>query len=430
MIFKDGSDKPGCHLLLLSSRVLPPPSEEEEEARGDGRWQSPSGMLGGRKAGGRQRHGRRSATQRAGLLAARQGQTVTSRSQDGKRGLLTAPSRAKSAPRDAVYRQERAEAQPSLCPPPAKRHCPALCHEGAGAGKRSGAAGGPQPWGSALRHREGLRTSRSIIWKGKCRYEEEGTSPPSPSLRPQEGDGHFSSREELSRPPSACNAKNAKKIPMGSSHRPTLSSSKLILTSPSVASSGSARPLRHLPWAKRGKKVLRPPEGQEGLLQAPLGTEGEMRMAAQSPGGRHWRGLWESLYLICFSLFKNKLRSSGRGEVGGNTCAGGEGGRAGQRPAARKTTPHRSPRARKKAVEHPHGQEAPEPGKSRRQSLHGPSSCHGPQLCTPTAQGAPRYAAPCTAGKVLGTLLGGGREGGWDENKTPWEHGPAQSAPG
>lgn len=84
--------------------------------RSDGHWRSPWGMLGGRKAGGRQRHGVRSATQRAGLLATRQGQTVTSKSQDGKRGLLTAPSQAKSPPRDAVYLQELAEAQPSLRP--------------------------------------------------------------------------------------------------------------------------------------------------------------------------------------------------------------------------------------------------------------------------------------------------------------------------
>lgn len=57
-----------------------------------------------------------SATRRAGLLEARQGQTVTSKSQDGKQGLLTAPSRAKSPPRDAAYLLELAEAQPSLGP--------------------------------------------------------------------------------------------------------------------------------------------------------------------------------------------------------------------------------------------------------------------------------------------------------------------------
>lgn len=57
----------------------------------------------------------RSATRRAGLLAARQGQTVTSKSQDGKRGLLTAPSQAKSPPRDAICRN-LLKAQPSLGP--------------------------------------------------------------------------------------------------------------------------------------------------------------------------------------------------------------------------------------------------------------------------------------------------------------------------
>lgn len=117
--------------------------------------------------------------------------------------------------------------------------------------------------------------------------------------------------------------------------------------------------------------------GQEGLLRHLWGRRGRCRGRHRAEG-RHWRGLWESLYLICLSLFKNKLRSSGRGEVGGNACAGGEGGRAGQRPAARKTTPRRSPSARKKAVEHPRSQEAPEPGKSRRRRLRRPSSCHGP----------------------------------------------------
>ena len=57
-----------------------------------------------------------SATRRAGLLAATQGQAVTSKSKDGKRGLLTAPSRAKRPPRDAAYLQELAEAQPPLGP--------------------------------------------------------------------------------------------------------------------------------------------------------------------------------------------------------------------------------------------------------------------------------------------------------------------------
>lgn len=41
-------------------------------------------------------------------------QTRTECNRDGKQGILTAPSPAKSLPRDAVYLQELAEAQPSL----------------------------------------------------------------------------------------------------------------------------------------------------------------------------------------------------------------------------------------------------------------------------------------------------------------------------
>lgn len=186
------------------------------------------------------------------------------------------------------------------------------------------------------------------------------------------------------------------KMPTGNSHRPKLSSSSsLDLISPS-ASSGWAGPdaaPTAPPW---GKKVL---GAKQGLLQAPPGTKREMQIVARSRGERHWRGLWEPLYLIWFSLFKNKLQSSGRGEVGGNACAGGEGGRAGQRPAARKTTSHHSPRARKKAVEHPHGQEAPEPGKSRRQRLRRPSSCHGPPaLHIDGAGSTPLHQAPLSWG--------------------------------
>lgn len=58
----------------------------------------------------------RGAARCAGLLAARQGQSVMSRSRDGKRGLLTAPSRGKSLPRDAVDLPGLAEAQPPLGP--------------------------------------------------------------------------------------------------------------------------------------------------------------------------------------------------------------------------------------------------------------------------------------------------------------------------
>lgn len=151
-------------------------------------------------------------------------------------------------------------------------------------------------------------------------------------------------------------------------------------------------PRQHLPGAKRSW-------GQSRGYYRHLWTKREMQIVAQSRGGRHWQGLWESLYLIWFSLFKNKLQSSGRGEVGGNACAGGEGGRAGQRPAARKTTSHHSPRARKKAVEHPHSQEAPEPGKSRWQRLRRPSSCHGPPaLHIDGAGSTPLHQAPLSWG--------------------------------
>lgn len=169
--------------------------------------------------------------------------------------------------------------------------------------------------------------------------------------------------------------------------------------------------------------------GQEGLLRHLWGRRGRCRGRHRAEG-RHWRGLWESLYLICLSLFKNKLRSSGRGEVGGNACAGGEGGRAGQRPAARKTTPRRSPSARKKAVEHPRGQEAPEPGKSRRRRLRRPLLLpRPPSSAHRWGGGAPRYAGPCSAGDVLATFLGGREERGWDENKAPREQRAARSGP-
>lgn len=109
-------------------------------------------MLGRRKAGGTQWHGMRSTTQRVGLLAARQGQIVTSKSQDGKQGLLTAPSQAKSPPRDAVYLQEPAEARPSLSPLQPNVSVLLYTTTGQELGNTAGLPGGPQPSDSALRH--------------------------------------------------------------------------------------------------------------------------------------------------------------------------------------------------------------------------------------------------------------------------------------
>lgn len=153
--------------------------------------------------------------------------------------------------------------------------------------------------------------------EGKRGCEEEGTSPPSHSRRPR-------SRWH---PEQSCHG------------HPLL----VMLTGrelPSPCSPHQQHPQGHSSTSP-GQKGVRRSWGQP---QAPPGMEGVTGTVAQSRGGRHW----ESLYLICSSLFKNKLRSSGRREVGGDACAGG-----GQ--AARKTTLQRSPCARKKAVEHPRG---------------------------------------------------------------------------
>lgn len=70
-MLKDASDKLGCHLLLPSSCVFPPPGEEED-AGGMGAAGGPQGCRLTM-----QEQGMCSATRCAGLLAARQGQSVT-----------------------------------------------------------------------------------------------------------------------------------------------------------------------------------------------------------------------------------------------------------------------------------------------------------------------------------------------------------------
>lgn len=167
----------------------------------------------------------------------------------------------------------------------------------------------------------------------------------------------MASREELSQPSSACDAKNAQReLPPS-----TLSSSSSVLTTPPAAPSC---PSGTSPGQKEARVLggnHRRGRGDHRQLWGWSRTQGRQHRAEGEGTGGVSGNLSTS---FVFSLFKNKLRSSGRGEVGGNACAGGEGGRAGQRPAARKTIPHHSPRARKKPVEHPHSQEAPEPGKS------------------------------------------------------------------
>lgn len=153
--------------------------------------------------------------------------------------------------------------------------------------------------------------------------EEDGTNPPCPSLQPH---------SLLS----ACDAQSTRRE-LPERPQPELSSSSPVLTSPS----SHPLPFQHQPGAEKG---VRRAEGQA------RGKDEERGASRGGEDGRRWPGGWESLCLICFRLFKNKLRSSsGREEVGGNACAGGR-GRPG-RPAARKTTPHRAPGARKKAVE-------------------------------------------------------------------------------
>jgi len=326
-------------------------------------------MLGGRKAGGRQRHGVRSATRRAGLLAARQEQTVMSKSQDGKRGLLTAPSRAKPPPRDAVYLQELAEAQPSLGPLQPNVTVLLWNTKGQELGNTVGLPGGPQP----SRHREGLLTRRSIVWRGKQGYEEEGTRPPSHSLHPR----------SWWHPEKSCHSfplLAMVKMPMGSSQWPDLGLG--VATSPGQK------------WVRRSWGQ---PQAQEGLLQAPLGMEGD---GGTEPRGKALAGsLGISLPHLFLVFLKNKLRSSGRGEVGGNACAGGEGGRG--RPAASSQKNNSSPLSpsqekRCRASPRPTGTRArEEPPAEPARTLLLPRA---PQFRTPTAQGAPRYAGPCSAG--------------------------------
>lgn len=83
----------------------------------------------------------RGAARCAGLLAARQGQSVTSKSRDGNRGLLTAPSRGKSPPRDAVDLPGLAEAQLSLGPLQPNVTIPLYTAEGQELGTATGLPG-------------------------------------------------------------------------------------------------------------------------------------------------------------------------------------------------------------------------------------------------------------------------------------------------
>lgn len=149
--------------------------------------------------------------------------------------------------------------------------------------------------------------------------------------------------------------------------------------------------------AKKGWEGLGAPQVKEELLQTPLG--GSSRAQGEALAG----ALGISLDIICFRLYKNKLR-------GGGSAEGRNGGRWGRARPGSSQKNNSSPLARsqEKAAEHPQGQEAPEPGKKR---LHGPCSCHGPQ----------RWAC-------LSAFSGAGKKGGWDEKKHPgsraWPDGP------
>lgn len=128
--------------------------------------------------------------------------------------------------------------------------------------------------------------------------EEDGTDPPCPSLHPH---------SLLS----ACDAQSTRRE-LPERPQPELSSSSPVLTSPS----SHPLPFQHQPGAEKG---VRRAEGQA------RGKDEERGASRGGEDGRRWPGGWESLCLICFRLFKNKLRSSsGREEVGGNACAGGE----------------------------------------------------------------------------------------------------------
>lgn len=104
-------------------------------------------------------------------------------------------------------------------------------------------------------------------------------------------------------------------------------------------------------------------------------------------------------------------------------------GRTG-RPAANSQKNNSSPLAQsqEKTVEHPHGQEALEPGEALAEAAW--TLLLLLQLRTSLVQGAPHYAGPCLPRDDLAKLSGSRREEGWDGNKALWEHRLAQSTLG
>lgn len=116
---------------------------------------------------------------------------------------------------------------------------------------------------------------------------------------------------------------------------------------------------------------------KEGLLQTSPGGSGGRSRRRRAEGEALAGALGISLCIICFGLYKNKLRGGGSGEGRDEGCWG-----RGRPGSSQKNNSSPLARSQEKAVEHPQGQKASEPGKKR---LRGPCSCHGPRLCPPHA---------------------------------------------